>query len=115
MLELQTKADTRLLATPMDGTDPRNIESLLRRAGHQLVVGEMSVEDLKYFTRGLRPVICVVKGHYVVVGGVSKLKVQYQDPLHGPLQCKIGDFVGWWSEDDRLGVKYKQFGIAVSR
>lgn len=108
-------ADTRrLLTNPIDGTDPRAIEALLRQAGHCVVAGEMTLEDLRHFTRSRRPVIAVVNGHYVVVAGVERLKVGYHDPLSGFMRCKMGDFLGWWKEADRLGVTYNQFGIAVS-
>lgn len=107
----------RLLTNPMDGTDPRAIEALLRKAGHHVVSGEMTLDDLRHFTRSRRPVIAVVNGHYVVVGGVDwsrGWKIGYQDPCHGFMKAKWVDFQGWWKEADRLGVTYNQFGIAVS-
>lgn len=111
----ETQADTRLLLTnPMDGTDPRAIEALLRKIGRHVVSGEMTIEDLRYFTKSGRPVIAVVNGHYVVVAGLTRARVCYQDPLVGPMRCRIKDFAGWWREADRLGVTYNQFGIVVS-
>lgn len=112
---LDASADLRVLGTtPTDGTDPRAIESCLRLAGCKVVSGEMTLGDLRHFTRTGRPVIAVVNGHYVVVAGVSRGKVHYQDPLEGPQRCSEKDFAKWWKEADRLGVVYDQFGIAVA-
>lgn len=105
---------SNLATTPTDGTDPRAIEACLRLAGRKIVSGEMSLADLRHFTRSGRPVIAVVNGHYVVVSGVSRGRVHYQDPLEGPQRCSERDFVMWWKEADRLGVVYDQFGIAVA-
>lgn len=104
----------RLMTTPMDGTDPRNIETMLRMAGCRVLSGEMSLDDLRYQTGNGRPVVAAVKNHYVVVGGVRLGKVRYHDPLVGPAKATVGDFMVWWNEADRLGVEYKQFGIAAS-
>lgn len=112
---LGKQADLRqLLTTPMDGTDPRNIEGLLRKAGCKVLSGEMTVDDLRYQTKHGRPVVAAVKNHYVVVGGVGRGKVRYHDPLFGPCKVSVADFVVWWNEADRLGVEYRQFGIAAS-
>lgn len=110
-----SSADLRKLGTsPMDGTDPRAIETCLRLSNHQVISGEMDLDDLRYFTKTGRPVIAVVNGHYVTVAGIARGKVHYQDPWTGPCKCKPGDFLGWWKEADRLGVTYRHFGIAVS-
>lgn len=109
------RADLRkLMTTPMDGTDPRNIESMLRMLGCDVLSGEMDVTDLKYHISRNRPVIAAVKNHYVVVKGVGRGRVHYQDPTQGPVKATIDDFVGWWKETDRLGVVYRCFGIAAS-
>lgn len=109
-----TTADTRrLLTNPIDGTDPRAIEALMRQAGHTVISGEMETDDLKHFTHSRRPVIACVKEHYVVVAGVSRGRVGYMDPLHGFMRASIRDFGLWWHEADRLGVTYRRFGIAV--
>lgn len=104
----------RLLTNPMDGTDPRAIEALLRQAGHRVISGEMGLDDLRHFTTSGRPVIACVRDHYVTVAGIRGRHVHYQDPSAGPVKATCADFAGWWVEADRLGVTYNQFGIAVS-
>jgi hypothetical protein len=100
-------------ATPIDGTDPRTIESFCRSIGLRVVSGEMSVDDLKHFTAHDRPVIAVLSGHYVVVCGVKRGVVIYHDPAHGLASSSSKAFVERWRDMDRLGAVYNQFGVCV--
>ena len=107
-------ADLRgLVTTAIDGTDPRTLESLLRKTGLRVVAGEMTAADLKHFTGTGRPVIAVVRNHYVVVAGVARGRVHYQDPQAGPARKLLAEFLDWWRDDDRLGAAYHRFGIAA--
>lgn len=96
-----------------DGTDPRTIEGYLRGLGCRVQSGEMAVSDLRWHTQQGRPVIVVVRGHYVVAAGVAYNRVVVQDPLNGLRRISVPLFLGSWREVDRLGAVYRQFGIAV--
>jgi hypothetical protein len=62
-----------LPATPIDGTDPRALESFFRRLGIPAQSGEMDWRDLAYHTARGRPVAALVQldgcGHWVRCGG----------------------------------------------
>ncbi len=106
----------RLGTTPIDGTDPRQIEAYFRQEGFCVQSGDFTVEDLKYHTGSSRPVIVLVKlhgGHYLVVAGVRRGFVYFQDPDTGPARMRIADFEEAWSSVDRMGAIYDKFGIAV--
>lgn len=109
-----------LLCDPVDGTDPRNIETWLRSMGLRVLSGSMTLEDLGRITQTKRPVICLVTpshgiGHYVVVGGVSSEKIWFQDPSAGPTCIRVREWASLWREVDRLGASYPCWGIAAWR
>jgi ABC-type bacteriocin/lantibiotic exporter with double-glycine peptidase domain len=115
---LTTEGLISLSASPMDGTDPRAIESLLRKLGLHVLSGEMTWNDLIYCTQ-TRPVICLITldnvGHWVVASGIKDGRMHYQDPSEGP--CSLGK-KKWhdvWRDIDRLGAVYRQWGIAAWR
>jgi ABC-type bacteriocin/lantibiotic exporter with double-glycine peptidase domain len=107
-----------LATTPIDGADPRAMESLFRRLGIPAQAGEMDWRDLAYHTGRGRPVACLVQlddggGHWVAVWAASSRRVRWQCPTHGPQQATPAEFVrGWW-DWDRAGVDYRCWGVAV--
>lgn len=108
----------KLLGTNgINGTDPRIIEAFLRNEGFNVLSGNMTIEDLKSFTKNNRPVIAMVTfndiGHYVVVKGVKRKRVYYQDPTSGPKSMKIEDFMSSFVDFDRYGVTYRNFGLVI--
>lgn len=103
----------------LDGTDPRAVESYLRRMGLTVLAGEMTINDLAHFGRTGRPVLCLVQddgvGHYVVSAGTRRGRVYFQDPLAGPRSLsRLGFDLAWW-DYDRLGPAYRRYGLAVGR
>jgi ABC-type bacteriocin/lantibiotic exporter with double-glycine peptidase domain len=114
-----TPENTKALATtPIDGTDPRAIEALLRKLGLHVLSGEMTWNDLVYFTQ-TRPVICLITyagvGHWVVASGIKDGKMHYQDPSGGPLYVGKKKWHEMWRDIDRLGAVYRQWGITAWR
>jgi ABC-type bacteriocin/lantibiotic exporter with double-glycine peptidase domain len=109
---------TVLGTSPSDGTDPRAVESYLRREGLAVISGEMTLADLTHFTKTGRPVLCLVTkagcGHWVTVAGRSRGRVHFQDPDTGPSRLSDAAFLAEWIDHDRLGVTYRQFGLAVA-
>jgi hypothetical protein len=107
-----------LSTSPIDGTDPRAIEALLRKLGLHVLSGEMTWNDLVYFTQ-TRPVICLIThdgvGHWVVASGIKDGKMHYHDPSNGPLYMGKKKWHETWSDIDRLGAVYRQWGIAAWR
>jgi ABC-type bacteriocin/lantibiotic exporter with double-glycine peptidase domain len=106
----------RLATNGMDGTDPRSIEGFLRQEGFMVQSGSMTIDDLKHHIKLGRPVLVLVSwkgGHYIVVSGVSRGYVYYQDPNEGPGRAKIAEFENDWEVFDRFGTNYEHFGIAV--
>lgn len=114
-----TPENMRALSTsPIDGTDPRAIESLLRKLGLHVLSGEMTWYDLVYFTQ-TRPVICLINsdgiGHWVVAAGIKDGRMHYQDPSDGPKHLGKKKWLDIWRDVDRLGAVYRQWGIAAWR
>ena len=107
----------RLGTSPMDGTDPRAIESTLRHIGWGVISGEMTIDDLRHHATLERPTICLITragvGHYVVVGGIDCGRIQVQCPADGPIITSRAKFLAAWRDVDRLGAVYHQFGLAV--
>jgi ABC-type bacteriocin/lantibiotic exporter with double-glycine peptidase domain len=107
----------RLGTSPMDGTDPRAIESTLRHVGWGVIAGEMTIDDLRHHTALERPVICLITrggiGHYVVVGGIDCGRIHVQCPADGPIITSSSKFIAAWQDVDRLGAIYHQFALAV--
>lgn len=107
-----------LSTSPIDGTDPRSIECLLRRLGLHVLSGEMTWSDLSYLTQ-TRPVICLVTlnrvGHWVVASGIKDSRMHYQDPSDGPQSLGKRKWLECWREIDRLGAMYRQWGISARK
>jgi len=104
--------------TPLDGTDPRILETVLRvRCGCRVLAGDMEIDDLREQTKLWRPVIALVTldgcGHYVVVAGVERGRVYFQDPLSGPVAMKIADFAAHWRDESRFRDRFTRWGLAT--
>lgn len=101
----------------MNGTDPRTLESQIRMQGLMVLSGDLDIDDLATQTKKGRPVIVLVtlhgSGHYIIVSGVRYGHVHYQDPLVGPKKLRINEFVEVWTDYDRFGVTYKNFGMSI--
>jgi hypothetical protein len=73
-----------LPATPIDGTDPRALESFFRRLGIPAQSGEMDWRDLAYHTARGRPVAALVQldgcGHWVAVWRATSRRVSWHCP-----------------------------------
>jgi ABC-type bacteriocin/lantibiotic exporter with double-glycine peptidase domain len=110
--------ETLLGTSPIDGTDPRSMESLLRSLGLWVASGSFTLADLHHITT-TRPAICLVTraniGHYVTVGGIVSGTVHYQCPSEGPCRSGTRSWMKSWRDVDRLGATYHQWLIAVSR
>lgn len=105
-------------ADPMDGLHPAYLSAQLQKVAKlPTVVGTLTVDDLKHFTRAGRPVVCLVRlgnsGHYVVVAGVERGKVVYQCPATGPGRQPVDEFVARWHDTDGRGHAYERWGLAV--
>lgn len=105
----------KLPATPLDGLDPRTLEAGLRAEGFNVLAGEMSLSDLASQTAQGRPVVCCASGHWVVVAGVTRSRVHYQDPFLGPRRERIDAWLARWCDGDRSGAQYDKFGISAWR
>lgn len=105
------------VASPIDGTDPRTLETSLWLAKLSVQAGSMDLDDLRYHTRRGRPVICLVTegdtGHWVVVAGLERGRVRYQCPIDGPCVEPAAAFEARWQDVDRMGVRYVRWGISV--
>lgn len=119
-LRVRRKKAVEPLSSMIDGTDPRAIETYLRELGLNVLAGSMRMEDIESLTDTGRPVICLITpehgvGHYVVVGGTDERFVYYHCPTHGALIMTRVKFEACWHEVDRLGAKYRRWGIAAWR
>ena len=104
--------------SPIDGTDPRSLETAFLAAGLLVQSGEMTPADLRHHTRLGRPVVCLVTepdgvGHYVVVGGLLRGRVRYHCPTVGASSEPVAAFDARWHDSDRVAVRYTRWGIAV--
>ena len=119
-LNMRLTADRSLAlsTSPIDGTDPRSIEALLRKLHLHVISGEMLWDDLVYFTQ-TRPVICLVTfdsiGHWVVASGLKDRRMHYHDPSLGAQSLGKRKWLEVWKDVDRLGAVYRQWGITASK
>jgi hypothetical protein len=107
-----------LPVTPLDGVDPRTLESFLRAQGCECQSGGMDVCDLSHHTRRGRPVACLIRehgGHWVAVLLTGRKTVTFHDPLVGQRVMSKSKWVEAWYDTDRFGYTYRQFGIAAWR
>ena len=83
-----------LVCDPVDGTDPRNIETFLRQLNLRVQAGSFKVDDLDRLTSSGRAVVCLTTpahgiGHYVVVSGIEGQTIHYQCPTEGPARSGL--------------------------
>lgn len=106
-----------LSITPLDGTDPRSLESFFRRVGCRVQSGEMCPRDLAHHTALGRPVACLITfdsvGHWVTVYGANSRFISYHCPVRGLVRDPIGRFRKHWRDYDRGGATYDGFGVCV--
>lgn len=105
------------LANAVDGMDPATVEAVLRSKGLSVLSGTMTVRDLKHLCDSGRPVLCPVSwagGHWVVVAGVERRGVYYQDPAEGPKRKGVQEFLNAWRDGNRSGRHWVTWGIAAS-
>lgn len=111
------KRHSALCTSSLDGTDPRTLEAYLRKDGFFVLSGDMTIQDLREQTKAGRPVIVLMTlhggGHYIVVSGVARGKVCFQDPVAGSSKMDAGEFEEAWHDFDRFGQVFERFGIAV--
>lgn len=107
-----------LRPSEIDGTHPAALEHFFRREGLRVLAGEMSVEDLRYFTRSGRPVLCLLTvgmmGHWVAVVDVRRGRVIYYDPEAGASSMDADTFSRAWVDYDRR-TEYPHYALCVSR
>jgi ABC-type bacteriocin/lantibiotic exporter with double-glycine peptidase domain len=108
-------AESFVLNVPCDewyGTRPEAIETALRLYFHTLA-GEMTLDDLRHFTRTGRPVICAVNDHWIGVDQVQRRHVVYMNPSTGKHEQKtIAKFSEWWHDRGRFS-RFQNFGIVA--
>jgi len=106
-----------LAATPLDGTDPRVMESFFRKLSYRVCSGEMTIEDLRHHTAMARPVLCLVRygsvGHWVTITEVKARKLAFHCPVRGTIKMPLQAFRGIWWDSDRGGYHYHSFGVAL--
>ncbi len=103
--------------SPIDGTDPRVVEAILRNAGLGVVSGEMDWVDLRHHTGLGRPVACLIQhngcGHWVVVRGAAYGKVHCLCPAEGEIVLSWSQFDRLWVDVCRDGTRYHQWGVVA--
>ncbi len=101
------------LASEIDGTNPRTIESVFRKMGFSVMSGNMEADHLRAFLRKARPIICAIESHYVVISSVARKWIEYQCPSDGPKREVLDTFVERWHDYGGWGEAYSQFGICA--
>ncbi len=104
--------------SPIDGTDPRVVEAILRNAGLGVVSGELHESMLAFHVRQGRPVACLIQhngcGHWVVVVDVAyRRPVQLNCPAEGRRKVRLADFLASWVDVCRDGTRYHQWGVVA--
>ena len=102
------------IANPVQGMAPETVEAVLRSIGLTVLSGVMTVADLRHLTRTGRPVLCPVAtggGHWVVVRGVTRCRVHYHCPTHGPSSLPILSWESQWHGETRHGHGFERWGI----
>ncbi len=106
------------LACPLDGCDPRHIESHLReRIGLNVHAGQLTIADIRHLCDDGRPPILLVTwpgdgSHYVIARGVSRGRVYIHDVDDGRKAIPEADFlVAWCAKDGRLSKPLRRWGI----
>lgn len=107
----------KLKSHPHYGTHPDVLEMAFHSAGYHVLAGVMDLDQLRFTTARGWPVACLVKadgeGHWVGVRGVYRNRVYLMDPASGPTDVTVGEWLGNWSDFDRRGTVFRQYGLAV--
>lgn len=109
------------LANPVQGMGADTVAAILRGCGLKVWAGPVltGIEGLRHLTRAGLPVLCCISergGHWVVVRGVSRGRVYFQDPAAGPTSRPVGAWLGVWHDSEaESGHHYDRWGIAVAR
>jgi ABC-type bacteriocin/lantibiotic exporter with double-glycine peptidase domain len=107
----------QMVSNPIDGTDPRTLESVFRADGRFVVSGEFSLTDLIHYTKAGWPVITLIQlngvGHYVVVWKILQDSIRFQCPSRGPCRVSHRGFLGSWKDVDRYGTHYRFWGLVA--
>lgn len=105
------------LSSPIDGTDPRTLETALRSSSIHVESGSLTLASLAHHTGQGWPVICLIQldgiGHWVVVEKANLRTVTYQCPARGPSRLSSSQWLKAWGDIDRLGARYHQWGIVA--
>lgn len=101
------------LDTAIVGNSPNVLERSLRTLGLNVLSGEMSFADLRYFTQTRRPVLAVLARHCVVISKVHQDKISFQCPTEGPATEKLVDFESRWQDRGKNGELFRQYGICA--
>lgn len=109
---------SRMISTPIDGSDPRAVEGFYRSIGLSVIAGDMNWEMLQFFGKKKIPCVILVNydgvGHYVISLGISSNKISIMDPISGFYKMNRDEFEPCWVDwDKRFQVSYTNFGIAV--
>lgn len=97
----------------LHGTDPGQMETWLR-GRLPILAGTCPVDVLRHSTEHSRPVVCLVSlygGHWIVVRGVSRAWVHYQDPYCGRKKLRIPEFNEIYHDVSRFGFPLKEWGL----
>lgn len=104
--------------SPIDGTDPRVLEAIIRRAGLGVESGESRVATLRHHTREGRPALVLIQdhggGHWAVVCGVERGRVHLMDPSVGPRAIPVAEFEAAWLDVCRDGTLYHCWAVVPS-
>jgi ABC-type bacteriocin/lantibiotic exporter with double-glycine peptidase domain len=108
-------------ACPLDGLDPRTLETHLReRVGLSVTAGQMTLDDVAHLCDHARPPILLVSwpgdgcSHYVMGRGVSRGRIYLHDPDVGRRSLPVAEFLPLWTAaDGRLSRPLRRWGIAA--
>jgi ABC-type bacteriocin/lantibiotic exporter with double-glycine peptidase domain len=104
--------------SPIDGTDPRVLEAVCRRAGFGVESGESRLDTLRHHVREGRPAQVLVQrdgcGHWAVVCGVARGRVHLMDPSSGPAVLPVAQFEASWRDVCRDGTLYYRWAVVPS-
>lgn len=104
------------LPSKLDGIEPRAIEMAARGLGLSCVSGQMTLDDLRHYTRSGRPVIVLVQfsggGHYQIVKGIVRRTIYLQCPVSGGVTEREADFAARWHDYTIDAHRLDNFGIA---